>query len=249
MFDDSRRPRWAAALLGAIALAASPARALLIDFDDVDLEHGSVIDDEFLAAFGLTIGATNLGGGPDLAVVFDTTLRDTPDPDLEFDMSGPDAFFNVLIIQENDVGCLVDQICDEPDDEGDRPAGRLSLLFATPVTEFGFDLLDVEGSDEMGAVVFRSGGMEVARVSFESLEGTNGIAFGDRSANTVAPLVVSALNAAFDSADEVVIELGGSGAVDNLRFELVPEPQTAALLGLGLLGLCAPGRRRRARAP
>jgi hypothetical protein len=37
---------------------------------------------------------------------------------------------NVLIIQENDIGCGIGGICDQPDDEGSRPTGYLSFVFS-----------------------------------------------------------------------------------------------------------------------
>ena len=43
------------------------------------------------------------------------------------------------------------------------------------------------------------------------------------------------------SFDEVRIMLGGSAAIDNVNF--VPEPGTAGLVGLGLLGLIAAAHR------
>ena len=47
--------------------------------------------------------------------------------------------------------------------------------------------------------------------------------------------------------DKVVIELGGSGAIDNLTFSHVPEPSTLLLSALGLAGLGAARRAHRAR--
>ena len=41
------------------------------------------------------------------------------------------------------------------------------------------------------------------------------------------------------------IDLGGSGAIDNVTYALpTPEPTTATLLALGLTGLGVAGRRR-----
>jgi hypothetical protein len=235
------RGRWWAglgALLG-VWLGAAAAGAALITFDEGDPPNGTVVSDQYQAEFGLTISAHNTGGGPNLAVLFDSSLRGTRDPDLEFAKTGNLAFFNILIIQENDIGCG-DGVCDEPDDEGSRPAGSITFSFepSAPVLSFGFDLLDIEDEDPetMGMVLFYSGGSGgtlVESTSFADFAARDGALFGDNSANRVSPFVFSEA----DAVDTVVFEMGGSGALDNVGFELVPEPATAGLLGLGLLGL------------
>lgn len=87
-------------------------------------------------------------------------------------------------------------------------------------------------------------------ITFDSLDGsTQGegtVQFGNNSANRIDPL-------AFDQGVyEVIISLGGSGAIDNLVFSAeppgtfaVPEPSTFLLLGTGLVGLIGYHRRQR----
>jgi len=57
------------------------AEATLIDFNT--LGNRQIVDTEFQTSYGLTISAQNVGGGPDLAVIFDSTLTGTLDPDLQ----------------------------------------------------------------------------------------------------------------------------------------------------------------------
>jgi hypothetical protein len=244
----ARRRWWVAvgALLG-VWLGAATAGAALITFDEDGLTNGTVINDQYQAEFGLTISAVNEGIGPDRAVLFDSSLRGTRDPDLEFAKTGNLAFFNILIIQENDEGCG-DGICDKPDDEGSRPAGSITFAFdpAAPLLSFGFDLLDIEDDDPetMGMVLFYSGGSSgtlVESASFADFAARDGALFGDNSANRISPFVFSEA----DAIDTVVFQMGGSGGLDNVGFDLVPEPATAGLLGLGLMGLVWSGRRPR----
>ncbi|OXU15436.1 PEP-CTERM sorting domain-containing protein [Sedimentisphaera salicampi] len=79
---------------------------------------------------GITFSADNTGGGPDSVAIFDTTLTNTEDPDLEGppntnwqggNLSDPQTGVgNIIIIQENTIGYDPpgDTIFDTPDDEG-----------------------------------------------------------------------------------------------------------------------------------
>ena len=68
------------------------------------------------------------------------------------------------------------------------------------------------------------------------------VKFGDNSANRISPI------SGFGVANRVVFNMGGSGAIDNLAAEVVPEP--ASLLvwgGLAAVGRGFARRRRRVR--
>jgi len=243
-----------AALCTWLLLLAGAAPASEITFDDMDLSNGTIVNDQYEAEFGLTISAVNLAGGPDLAVLFDTSLRGTADPDLEYAKGGNLAFFNALIIQENQEGCD-DVSCDRPDDEGANPAGALIFAYqaSRPILDFGFDLLDIEEGEpeNFGSIVFCNGGAAqcddgeqgfVGRIEFGDFVRRDDAVFGDNTANRIAPIDLLT-QFGIESADTVVFEMAGSGAIDNISFALVPEPATAAMLALGLAGLAWQGRR------
>lgn len=233
-------------------LFASTATALTITFDDVGLEHGSLVSNQYA---GLSITANNFNRSFDYAVAFDSNASSTRDPDLEAASGGLTSWSGgnlegedlgiMLIIQENNYGCLDDLVCDKPDDEGGRAAGTLTFDFGeTPVLDFGFDLIDVESTTaENGQVTFFSGDDQVS-ISFMDL--LLGFELGDNTANRIlpfAPIFGDGLGST-PAFDRIVIELGGSGAVDNITFTPVPQPSTALLLSLGLIGLVWSGRRR-----
>ncbi len=241
-----------AGVLAALLVLPIAAGALDVDFEGT--AHGEVVDTDFA---GVTIVATNIGGGPDLAVTFDTTATGTSDSDLEVPFSGGNLggsilFGNALIIQENAAGCG-DDICNNPDDEGTRPAGSVELILDEALSAFGFDLLDIDAHplERAGTVVFHDDDLGVSfAIEFNEFDGGTfaqaGFAFGDHSANRIAPISVAEINAQIaDPADQlgeidrVIFNLGGSGALDNL----VPEPSPAALLAVALLTLAAVRRR------
>jgi len=246
-------PAFAAVLAAPLAapLASAGSHTQTIDFES--FTHGQIIHTQ---QPGLTIRATNRGGGPDLAVAFDSTLRGTRDPDLQGpngsngawdrgNIAGNQVLGMMLIVQENSVG-VGDGFADRPDDEGSRPAGSLFFEFARAITSFGFDLIDVEGVEEFGQdsgyfATFHDADAEV-RVGFDELiTPASGfydpdIAFGNNSANRVAPITAEQLG--LERFDRVELNFGGSAAVDNIQYTAVPTPTAVAgglLLGLGLL--------------
>ena len=247
-----------------------------------DLSNGEIVNNQFTnGTNGFTVSGDNVGGGPDLIVVFDTFAQNTADSDLEdpFDIgnahtseifrdlqdpnnsgSNISRFFDALIIQENgqEDPANLGFINTAPDDEGTRPSGTIQFDFEAPISRFGFDLLDVEDIGEAFNLVFSSGNEVIASIGFDQFAESNGffhdptIEFGDNSANRIVPITSSRLRAftgdsSIESFDQIAINLGGSGAVDNIRFtNFVPEP-TSAMSWLMLCTIFVGFRRRQTR--
>jgi hypothetical protein len=233
-------------LLGLASLGfAIGANAGTITFDEAGIVHGTIIDTQFQTPFGVTFSVTNTGGGPNLGVAFDSTATGTRDPDLEDAWSGGNLasntiLGNLLIIQENNNG-TDDGVANDPDDEASRPAGTITIDFDFLIDSIGFDLIDIESATlEAGSVAtFLNGGAALTTVDFADFLNLGAFdrnaVYGNNSANRIAPLTAAEMG--IGSFDQVIISMGGSGAVDNITWSTVPEPATSALLAGGLLGL------------
>jgi len=183
------------------------------------------------------ISAINIGGGPDLAVAFDSTMSDTEDPDLEGppwnsgNLSPDTELGRLLIIQENDIDENNDGVMDNPDDEGSRPAGSIFFDFMGPLRVISFDIIDVDNSDEFGDdagyVGLFSDNTELFRLKISDLVDSlsdvydPSIVLGDNSANRVAFIDLRELG----NVNKLEFNLGGSGAIDNIKWNrCVPIP-------------------------
>jgi hypothetical protein len=236
--------------------AAAVEGATIIDFET--LSHGRIVTAQYSSTgVGVTINAVNYGSGASLAVAFDTAMTNTPDPDLEgTNWSGGNIpagtnLGKVLIIPANGIDANNDGRIDVPDDEGNRPAGYFRFKFNQHIHSFGFDLLDVETEEfnsTSGYVALYDNANLVGRVGWGELVDPlsphyqRGIAWGGKSANRVAPL--TSLDFGGKKFNTVILNMGGSGAIDNIVFDetLIPEPAVASLLAIGAMGLL---RRRR----
>lgn len=240
--------RYAGALLLVASLSA-PAGALFIDFEGPS--HGTVVTNQFA---GVTLSTVNVGGGPSRGVIFDSERSGTADPDLERgwaagNLAPSTVLRNLLIIQENDVGCATG-VCSRPDDEGTRAAGSFTLSFTQSYRSFALDLVDIEDATaEKGSLEFFLGGASVGLVGFEEFVNPGSffdpsVQYGNNSANRIAPILVGGFGIA-DSFDEVVVSMGGSGAIDNISAA-IPEPGAALLFAVGFASVAATrsGRRR-----
>ncbi|MBN1345505.1 MAG: PEP-CTERM sorting domain-containing protein [Phycisphaerae bacterium] len=243
-----------AALIGAITLAAGNAQAVIIDFDT--LATGEIVTNQF-AADGLLIDTDNFTRSFDLGIIYDSTGTD---PGADYDLEGPTwaggnlapdtVLNNLLIIAQDNTDGNGDGLIDVPNDEGRRPSGEFLLTFTTPITEFGLDLIDIELATENGEVRFYRGGLggtEVGVIGFEDFVDNTSpwydptVGFGDNSANRIASILAETLDV--PDFDAVVIYMGGSGGVDNLRYTQVPEPLSLGFLAIG--GALITARRRR----
>ncbi|MEM9058300.1 MAG: thrombospondin type 3 repeat:Cna B-type [Pseudomonadota bacterium] len=213
-----------------VLLGAHSASAAVLDFEG--FAAGTIIDDEY-SSMGITISVQNIGGGPDLGVVFDTgnpTGGDddlgapfAPGPDNELGMLDPG---NVLIIQERD-NC--DGLtCTVPDDEGTRAAGHIRIDFGGLVELSSIDFFDIEMAEtgpgeENRITLFDANGMAMSLDFFTPDTG------GDNRWDQVE-FNVSGVSA-------VQINLGGSGAIDNIVFTPVPVPAAFMLFAGALAAL------------
>ena len=247
--------------LGVLSLAgaahAGAPGGTLIDFNGYPA--GEIIDTEY-AYEGVVISVQKPAGSdsPAVATLYDTTRTGNPDPDLQrpFDrgnLAGPGPGGNVLILPLNGTDRNGDGRIDQPNDDPSHPAGQFTFDFSTPVSQFGFDLIDVEGPREYDensgyfASFYFDGELE-ARVGFGSFVDPTSpfydptVKYGDNSANRIRP--ISAREVGMPQFDRVVLNFGGSGATDNIFFTPVPEPGTIALLGLAAPALLMRRRRR-----
>lgn len=232
--------------LAGLAVASTPfAGTALFDFES--LQHGEIVGSQFAPA--LSISGVNNARSFDLVAAFDTNLTGTADKDLEGPAwsGGNLAASNtplgkVLILATNNTGAG-DGILDNPNDEGARPAGSITFSFAQAIGSFGFDLVDIEDVIlEASSLEFSLNGQSVGTVGLTDFVDSNSafydasIVFGNNFANRFNPITAGDLGSLFD---EVTLNLGGSGAIDNI---LIPAPGVLALVGMG--GLVAIRRRR-----
>lgn len=203
--------------------------ALTLTFDEPFVEHGTIIDDQY-SSQGVIIRAANTGGGPDLAVAYDTTPRaENNVSNRDSDLTGDWGYGNALILQEN--GQCSSLTCYLPDDEGSRPSGSIFLEFDTVINGFSFDFIDFEQPEVTGAEVryLDENSNEVGSISFSDLSGA---IFGDNSFNSSGYIQLNGLGVR-----TLDFNLGGSGALDNISVSTVPLPASFSIFALGLVGL------------
>lgn len=223
-------------------LSASIASAAVIDFEGY--QHGQIIDNQYS---GVTISANNIKRNFDYAVAFDSGLSSTEDSDLEapFYSNAADRQNqvngynpgNILIIQENKNGCA-DRICNKPDDEGKRAAGSFKFEFDKAITLESIDFFDVEGAETAPNRIelFDAVGGSLALGQF-FVPDTGGDNLWQQVAFNIAGV------------STIIINMGGSGAIDNLTYSIpseVPVPAAALLFAPALLGFM--GLRRKVKA-
>jgi hypothetical protein len=238
-------------LLASLLLVVPTIQAAMLDFEG--FANGQIMDVEYQPL--VTISAFNNDSGqsgvPNYAVIFDTGTP-THDPDLaspfyssQSDLDNkinPYDPGNVLIIQENDVGCG-DGVCDNPDDEGSRPAGYISFDFHQTIELLSIDFFDIE-SPENGTSPNNRIDIWDGNDVFVGTIGHTPNTGGDRLWQQL--LLDSTVHPELLNVGRVDVYFGGSGALDNLTYNVVPVPAAIWLFGTALIGLVGFGKRRKA---
>ncbi len=193
------------------------------DANDVGIQAGQVIDDEF-AAWGITISAdNNRHWHPDQVIAFDSANPTGGDPDLATPGSGPGnntALGMLLIIAEDVWDWNNDGFVDDPDDEA--AGGTIRFMFdRIQNTSGSASFVDIEESG--GRIELYNAGVFQNDYSIAGL-GNNSMQTVDFGLNTF---------------DEIRMVLKGSGAVGSMQFQStnIPEPATIAMIGIGGLML------------
>ncbi|MGJ8682207.1 PEP-CTERM sorting domain-containing protein, partial [Paraglaciecola sp.] len=228
----------------------SHATVSVLDFDS--FQDGQIIDNEYLNSHGVSISSVNYkGDNPDILnrqVAFNTLNNSSRDNDLEFNnnnndyndvdsdyrytalnmpgYSGASNPGNVLILQENGWGCS-DGVCNHPDDEGTRAAGYFEFQFTNLVDILNIDFFDIE--DQVN--------QDVKYYAIQFFDESN----NEIHQNNYMPTMgdgqfVRQVFSGVSNVKRLIINMPGSGAIDNLAFKAteVPEPTTLAILFIAL---------------
>ena len=231
-----------------LLVAVPAAQAAVLTFDEPGFVHGTVIDNEYEPL--VTISANNTGGGAHLAVAFDSSLSNTLDGDLEAPFfqtqadltNGLNPFNpgNILIIQENNSGCG-DGICDTPDDEGSRPAGKITFAFTQAIELLSLDFFDIETAEDGSKLTNR-----IDVWDFDTNVATTVAYTPDTGGDNLWAQVLfdSTTHPELLNIGQIDVYFGGSGALDNLTYSVVPVPAAFWLFGTALIGFIGYSRRR-----
>lgn len=210
-----------ATLVASVGFVGTSSAATL-DFEE--FAHGDVITSLDLGG-GVSASVTangRSGSSPDEAWIFDTSLQNTNDPDLEGPFTDDGVNYDIyagraLIIQEHNGA---------PDDDGN--GGWIQFTFTQAINFLGFDFLDDEtvlASDNNG----------------------NSVSVGQPTGSAFDNYFTASGLLDWTNVTQLTFNFGrNSGAIDNLRYEIAPVPLPASLAlllaAMGALGFA--GRRR-----
>ncbi|BDS05653.1 hypothetical protein NT6N_06930 [Oceaniferula spumae] len=237
--------------MSAQAQTAAPQKRYEISFDEtaMGLSHGTLFSgNEYAGVGGGVTFTVNSKGDHNQLLIFDTDESGTRDDDLENpfiggNLKGVRGLGNALIIAENTIDNNGDGLVDRPDDEA--RGGTIGVVFGNDrVASVGFNLYDTpENDDSDVSIVFKdSTGKSVTWRAPELIAHGSNVAFGNHFGNEFNGIKAKDLDLANIQSIDFNIE---SGAVDSLHYcEVVPEPTSIALLGIGFAGMLF--RRKRA---
>ncbi len=195
-------------------VAMVSAHAATIDFEN--FSPGDIVTGEIVSGVILNVepnGTTN--GMVRELMIFDGTCNNGTANDCtggDKDLFFPE-FGNILIISE-------DNDSNDPDDNA--IGGNIIFSFVQDAMNISLDVLDVENGGPMDNWVSAYlDGVLVDRIFVDSADNE----------------AVSAMFAADLIADQIIVHLHGSGAVDNLNFSAIPIPAALPMFLAGLLGI------------
>jgi hypothetical protein len=209
------------AVAGPSTLHAEGTQCVLYDFDKdfagAPKVAGEIVDTDWLWDEGFLIFAQTLGGGPKLAVLFDSTAPTGGDTDLvtpgygSGQIKGVDYGMLVIVAENNDGGG--DDVVDDPDDDA---AGGVITFDFSKSDLFGVELcsmvlVDIDEADGAQIQCWLEGEL-VSQVDVPGLDDNNiqTVQFGSSAC-----------------VDRVDVRLSGSGAV--AQFSYIPNDETCAV--------------------
>ena len=222
----------ACAILSATTSSAFAA-PILLDFEG--FAAGQVIDSEY-AGLGVSI-TTISNGANNHGVIFDSRQLNAGEDDA--DLVGPfddentvghDNFEpgNILIISDDDGRINCDGIsCTPADDEALGGSITFDFDSSFDISMTSIDIFDINPAEQAADVsFFDNAGLVIATI----ILGNTG---ADNTYRTIDLTGITGVR-------RMVVNLYGSGAIDNLRFDAVPNPLPGAI-PLMLTGLVAGG--------
>jgi hypothetical protein len=214
----------AATFAALLLLGSGSASAVTIDFED--FEHGEVVASD---QDGYTLSVDNFNKKkPDVAIAFTATSTGRNSLSKQPGLAG---YGNVLVLQ--DEHCKKGSCTDEWHSPG-HSSGTLGFTLDETANSVSFDLLGLSrGSLKKSTVTFFNDATELETIKLKSL-------IDKKVQIQHLDLVTAGLFDGFE------ISLKGSG-IDNIvvgNSTPVPEPGTAALLGMGLCSVAYAVRRR-----
>ncbi|MGB0993544.1 MAG: PEP-CTERM sorting domain-containing protein [Akkermansiaceae bacterium] len=221
-----------------------------ISFDDsaTGLRHGSKFNGSEYSSLGpgVTFNVDS-NGDHDQLIIFDTNKSGTADPDLESpfaggNLKGHSKLGNALIIAENILDRDRNGLVDSPDDEG--RGGTIGVVFGNSLVQsVGFSLYDTpETPSAKVSIVFKDArGKSVTWAPSDLIANGSNVKFANHYGNHFSDISAEGIGLSNIQSIDFNIE---SGAIDNLTFQTIPEPSSAALIGLSACGFLL--RRRRA---
>ncbi len=260
------------AALGALSLLAPPAFAgfNVIDFDKTDtgsnIVDGQIINDEYLANFGVTISGCNWNGnasntefkgnicntasGNDIAnkqVAFDTNNNKSEDNDLEFNNTKNDYKSEYTALNIGDY-------------QGSSQPNNILIIQESKDQDCSTTICDApndEGGQPAGFFEFNFDQLvDIVSIDFFDIEEnntnseiyTNRISFYEGNDEKSFGFVPQTGDGSFERTafnvtgiNRLVIRMPGSGGIDNLVFRTghadVPAPASIAVLLLGIAAL------------